>query len=170
MILNTLIKQSEYKPIVSINENRRHVYFDKVDDGEVVCTCKVFDLTGTSKDILLTKIKETILNYYNDQIDNKIISGFTWTDPDSKEHSVWLSSENQFNYKAAYDAYVTNGMPTDGFTVKFGDSYNTDYYTFTDIATLKDFYIKSLEYVQNILSEGWKTKNALDWSVYENLL
>jgi hypothetical protein len=171
MIVKTLVKITDYTPMIKISKDKWRVYFDKKDnDDGVTCLCQVFDLIGSSKELLIEKIKESITDFYNKQTDKAILSGFVWIDSAKKEHNVWLSSENQFNYKAAYDAYVANGMPTNGFIVKFGDNYNNDYYTFTDITTLADFYLKGLKYVQDTLSVGWTTKNAIDWSVYENLL
>ena len=41
-------------------------------------------------------IKSVITGWYNDQTDREILSGFVYEDM-----PVWLSSENQFNYKAA---------------------------------------------------------------------
>ena len=46
-------------------------------------------------------IKRIVLDWYNEQTDQAIISGFTY-----KGQAVWLSTENQFNYKAVYDLAV----------------------------------------------------------------
>ena len=43
-------------------------------------------------------IKSVITDWCNEQIDREILSGFLY-----EGMPVWLSSENQFNYKAAYD-------------------------------------------------------------------
>ena len=40
-------------------------------------------------------IRSVILGWYNEQIDREILSGFVY-----EGMPVWLSSENQFNYKA----------------------------------------------------------------------
>ena len=42
-------------------------------------------------------VKDKVNKFINEKTDWKIKSGFTW-----KDYKVWLSSENQFNYKAAY--------------------------------------------------------------------
>jgi hypothetical protein len=49
----------------------------------------------------LEQLQEVIKAWFNKEIDNKIIGGFEW-----KEMPIWLSSENQFNYKTAYDLAV----------------------------------------------------------------
>ena len=52
-------------------------------------------------------IKSFITDWYNEQIDREIVSGFLY-----EGMPVWLSSENQFNYKAAYDLAVQTGGAT----------------------------------------------------------
>lgn len=113
----------------------------------------------------LQDIKLFILSWYNKDIDSKILSGFVWNDM-----SIWLSSENQFNYKAAYDlAIQTNGasLPV---TFKFGTTENPIYHTFNTIEELSDFYTKAIAYVNQTLADGWSKKDNIDWSVYENAL
>lgn len=113
----------------------------------------------------IDEIKEKILSWANSEIDKKIISNFVW-----KDMSVWLSTENQFNYKAAYDIAVqTNGanLPV---VFKFGDTYNPTYYMFNTIEDLTDFYMKAMEFVNKTLAEGWYYKDNIDWSNYEEEL
>ena len=111
------------------------------------------------------QVKAFILNYVNGRITKSIESGFTW-----KDMSVWLSSENQFNYKAAYDlAFQTNGasLPT---VFKFGDTENPVYYKFDTLDDLHDFYIKAMTYINEQLAIGWVKKDSIDWSAYEEAL
>ena len=60
-------------------------------------------------------IRTVILGWYNEEIDREILSGFVY-----EGMPVWLSSENQFNYKAAHDLAVQNGGATLPVTFKFG--------------------------------------------------
>ena len=111
----------------------------------------------------LSTIKKTVLDWYNSEIDKDILSGMTW-----KGYSVWLSTENQFNYKAAFDiAIQTNGenLP---IVFKLGTTDNPVYYEFKEIDELKDFYFKSHAFIQDTLMKGWKKKDAIDWGVYKN--
>lgn len=113
----------------------------------------------------LQEIKDVVLGCYNNIIDEKIISGFVW-----KDMMVWLSNENQFNYKAAFDLAVqTNGnnLP---IVFKFGTTENPVYFKFEDLNTLTEFYSSAMQYINKQLSDGWAAKDALDWSVYEKLL
>ena len=100
--------------------------------------------------------------WYNSRTDERILSGFEYDG-----QPVWLSSENQFNYKAAYDLAVqTNGknLPV---TFKFGTDNVPYYKTFDTVADLQDFYVKAMKHIQNALSEGWMKKGALDLALYE---
>lgn len=113
----------------------------------------------------LNEVKAFILRVINENTDKKILSGFKW-----KDMQVWLSSENQFNYKAAYDlAFQTNGasLPT---VFKFGMTENPIYYKFDDLEELTDFYTKALAYINEQLAMGWYKKDSIDWSAYEEAL
>lgn len=107
------------------------------------------------------QIKNTILGWFNSEIDMKILSGFRW-----KNNLVWLSTENQFNYKADYDlAIQENGanLPT---IFKFGSMEEPVYYKFETLEDLKDFYSKSVAYVKQTLQEGWVAKDSFDFAPY----
>lgn len=112
----------------------------------------------------ISEIKDTILAWYNAEIDTQIISGFVW-----KDMPVWLSMENQFNYKAAYDIAVqSNGKVLPTF--KFGSTENPVYYEFKDMEDLQDFYLEAMTYVNQTLAKGWLEKDAIDWTQYTDLL
>lgn len=113
----------------------------------------------------IDEVKLLILNWYNTQIDEKIISGFTW-----KEYPIWLSTENQFNYKAAYDLAVQTGGSSLPITFKFGTTENPQYYEFSTVEDITDFYTSAMTYINNTLEQGWKDKDSLDFSEYEKLL
>lgn len=113
----------------------------------------------------ILEVKDVVLRGYNTMIDNAILSGFKW-----KDMSVWLTTENQFNYKAAYDlAFQTNGasLPT---VFKFGTTEEPVYYKFDNLEELTDFYTKALTYINEQLAIGWYKKDSIDWSVYEEAL
>lgn len=112
----------------------------------------------------LQEIKDVILNWYNNNISNKILSGFIWRDI-----PVWLSTENQSNYTASY----TIAMQSESQELpifKLGTSENPVYYKFESLEDLKDFYSKVNEYINKTLTKGWKIKDSIDWEMYKNLL
>jgi hypothetical protein len=113
----------------------------------------------------LREVKNIVLKGYNAIVDETILNGFKW-----KGMPVWLSSENQFNYKAAYDlAFQTNGasLPT---VFKFGTTEEPVYYKFDTLEELTDFYTKALTYINEQLAIGWYKKDSIDWSEYEKAL
>lgn len=112
----------------------------------------------------LQEIKDIVLGWCNADIDNRILSGFVW-----KGIPIWLSMENQFNYKTAYDIAAQSGgeiLPT----FKFGTTESPVYYKFESLEDLKDFYISAMSYVTDTLATGWQEKDKIDWTVYEDLL
>lgn len=113
----------------------------------------------------LMDIKDAILGSINSDVDEKILSGFTW-----KGMAVWLSSENQFNYKAAYDLTLQSGGQTLPVLFKFGTTDEPIYHSFETIEELSEFYIGAMKYISDTLAEGWKEKDSIDWSLYEEPL
>lgn len=107
-------------------------------------------------------IRTVILGWYNEEIDREILSGFVY-----EGMPVWLSSENQFNYKAAYDLAVQTGGQNLPVTFKLGADDEPYYRTFETVSDLQDFYVKAMKHIQDALSEGWKKKDALDLALYE---
>lgn len=110
----------------------------------------------------INEIKNTIWGWYDKETDYKILRGFTW-----KDMPVWLSSENQFNYKAAYDLAVQTNGATLPVTFKFGTPDNPVYYTFETLEDFTDFYTSAINYINQTLAEGWQKKDSIDWSKYE---
>lgn len=108
-----------------------------------------------------SEIKDLITKWFNQSIDNKILSGFTWNN-----YPVWLSTENQFNYKAAYDLAIQNDGATLPVTFKFGSDDEPVYHEFTTLDDIKDFYIKSVMFVQGVLKQGWTEKDNFDFTPY----
>lgn len=109
----------------------------------------------------MKEVKEIVLSWMNSEIDKKLIGGFVW-----KDMPVWLSSENQFNYKAAYDLAVQTGGANLPVTFKFGSTEEPVYHEFTSVDELTEFYTGAMGYINEVLNEGWKAKDAVDWSPY----
>lgn len=108
------------------------------------------------------EVQSLVSGWYNAETDKRILSGFEYDG-----QPVWLSSENQFNYKAAYDLAVQTGGQNLPVTFKFGLENAPSYRTFETLEELQDFYMKVMKYIQNVLSEGWKKKDALDFALYD---
>ena len=106
------------------------------------------------------EIKQTVLGWFNERTDIVILSGFEWNGM-----PVWLSSENQFNYKAAYDLAVQTDGATLPVTFKFGNE-EPCYHTFDTVEELTDFYTKAMLHIQHTLADGWKKKDAFNVEQY----
>ena len=109
----------------------------------------------------LNEIKDIIYNWYNNKTDKAILNGFTW-----KNMLVWLSTENQFNYKAAYDLAVQTAGLSLPVKFKFGTPEKPEYYTFTSLADFSDFYIQAMSYINATLDKGWQEKDTINWDKY----
>ena len=107
------------------------------------------------------EIRSTVISWYNKETDTAILSGFVY-----EGVPVWLSSENQFNYKAAYDLAVQTAGATLPITFKLGTDTEPVYREFTTLEELTDFYTKAMQHIQNTLADGWKKKDVFDLSQY----
>lgn len=153
-------KNTNYIECISPKRNRWRIRwnFSKKDDSDDVYTfCEEdFDYKPS-----VEEIRNVIVGYYNQQIDNRILQGFEWNGS-----PVWLSSENQFNYKAAYDLAVqTNGanLPV---TFKFGTDEKPEYVEFSTVDKLASFYNAAVSFVNKTLMDGWKIKDTINYDSY----
>lgn len=107
------------------------------------------------------EVRQTVIDWFNKQTDTAILSGFEWNGM-----SVWLSSENQFNYKAAYDLAVQHAGATLPVTFKFGTDDVPCYHTFNSLDELTDFYTKAMQHILSVLADGWSKKDTFSLDSY----
>ena len=146
-IKGSYIVRYDYNYIESTEENPQ---------GQWTYEESIFDNKPTFEDL-----KEMITSYYNKKCDQEIIQGFYF-----EEYEVWLTTENQFNYKVAWDlAFQTNGanLPS---TFKFGTNEKPIYRVFETVSDLQDFYVKSITYIENVLKKYWLIKDGIEWDKY----
>ena len=105
------------------------------------------------------EIKETVINWYNNQTDRAILSGFSY-----EGNTVWLSTENQFNYKAAYDLARQSNGATLPVKFKFGSDEKPVYRVFENIEDLTDFYTKPCATFWKRWMPAGRRKTRLIWS------
>lgn len=110
----------------------------------------------------LAEIKSVINNFYNEQTDANILSGLQYDG-----QMVWLSAENQANYKAAYDLAVQTQGESLPYKVKLGSEDAPVYKVFNSLQDFKAFYLAIQKHIQETISEGWKKKDSIDWSQYQ---
>ena len=126
------------------------------DDGSAEWLEEDFDHKPT-----ITEIRNIIIQYHNEQVDAKILSGYRWNDM-----PVWLSTENQFNYKASFDVAVQSNGANLPVRFKFGTEDAPLYHDFTTIEELTDFYYGAMVFINTTLQEGWTAKDNIDFSVF----
>lgn len=170
-MIRTQGKTSDYKSIEAVGKSGKvwHIRWDcqpmmltdedgnTTESGFAVWAEDIFYGIPTEE-----TVRRIIYKYYNDITDNKILSGFIW-----KDMNVWLSTENQFNYKTTYDLAVQSDGASLPCTFKFGTDDEPIYHTFSTLDELKDFYLAAVAYVQQCYQDGWATKDAVDYSVYD---
>ena len=110
----------------------------------------------------MEEIQNIIYSWYNQETSNLILSGFQW-----KGYQVWLSQENQLNYKTVYDLAVQSAGISLPVRFKFGTNKNPKYYTFSSLSELTDFYTSMVKYIQQVLDECWSKKDNINWTKYE---
>lgn len=108
----------------------------------------------------LKEIEEIIKAHINDLTDAKILSGFSW-----RGMPVWLSQENQFNYKVAHDLAIQTGGASLPVKFKFGTDDEPQYHIFETVEDISDFFMKSVKFVDDVLNAGWDEKK---W-VHDNI-
>ena len=148
------------KPIECVHpvKNKWRIRWDvqEHENGTVTYMETEFDHKPTEGEI-----KQTVVSWINEQTDQAILSGVEW-----KGMPVWLSSENQFNYKAAHDLAVQMNGATLPVKFKFGTDDVPCYHTFQTVEELTDFYVQSIKYIQEKLDIGWAQKDAFSLEPY----
>ena len=111
-----------------------------------------------------TELKEDITQLIDGITDSKILQGFRWN-----EVSVYLSTENQMNFKAAFDLNMQTGGLMLPVKFKLGEDTegNAVYHTFENMDDFTNFYTSAVSYINQCLNEGWAEKDSLDMSSYE---
>ncbi len=96
----------------------------------------------------IDQIKDAIKGDINHRTDERILSGFMW-----RNIPVWLSEENQMNFKAAYDLAYQSGGATLPVTFKLGEDGQGEpiYYEFTNMDDFTDFYTKAVAYILSLI-------------------
>ena len=122
----------------------------------------------------LEDIKIFITNYYNDEVERNILNGYQWTVLHGADAgtiaNVWLSKENQMNYKAKHDAAKEYPQLV-SWPMKYKIGERPDktpiYEEFANIEELAQFYLGGIAYIEQCYNAGWVKKDSIDWTPYE---
>ena len=131
-----------------------YLYFGQGKDGQGDYACrKVYNHRPTGEEL-----RSDITELVNKSVDEKILTGYVWNGK-----AVWLSSENQFNYKSVYDLALRDSSVLP-LKFKMGEDAdgNVVYHTFETIEELRDFYVGAIKYINDCINEGWTEKDGID--------
>ena len=139
------------------------VYGHGEEDGQGFDYRHRFDHRPTASEVL-----KVITDHVDSLTDQKILTGFRW-----HGKNVYLSSENQFNFKAAYDVAVQTEGAQLPIKFKLGEDAEglPMYHTFNSMNAFTDFYTGAISFIQQTLAAGWEEKDAArDWvnQLYNN--
>lgn len=142
---------------VNVIRNKWRIRFDVTsnEDGSISYLEEEFNYRPS-----LEEIKSLIIDYFNSKVAEEIKTGFVWN-----EKSIWLSQENQMNYKSAFDLAVQTAGENLPVRFKFVDQ-SSEYHIFKDVDELKDFYLKMNKHINSALEKGWIAKDSIDWKMY----
>jgi len=103
----------------------------------------------------MAEIKADIEALIDSITHDEILTGFEW-----EGKPVWLSTENQINFRSGVTVPVR---------FKLGDDEdgNHVYHEFTSQNKLNAFCKAVANYVAEKLNDGWNQKDSVDYSVYE---
>jgi len=148
--------ESRQDKLIKISaDNVLLIYGYGTDDGQGYNWRKYYGHKPTEEEL-----KADIEALVNGITDGNILNGFTWSGK-----PVYLSTENQMNFKAAYDLAVQTEGATLPLKMKLGEDAdgNAVYHTFTALSAFTDFYTKAVAYIQSALQEGWTEKDGVDY-------
>ena len=111
----------------------------------------------------VAEIKNDVETLINGETEKKILSGFEW-----RGIQVWLSLENQINFKAAYDLAVQTDGDTLPKKLKLGedDEGRPMYHLFESVSEFTEFYKSAVEYIEKTIQEGWEQKDGVNYGEY----
>lgn len=157
-------KQSNFAPITEDASRIIINYgYQAVEGTDNATWREIVRYKKQTSQLSLADVKKAILTDIDERTKAAIIGGLTWNGK-----PVWLSTENQMDWKAAYD----RALQTDGahLPLKFKLGEDGDgqpvYHTFTSLNAFGDFTDAWQQHIQQCLTDGWAEKDAIDWSLY----
>lgn len=132
-------------------------YRSEVVDEEVIHTCmqEMYPAKPT-----LAQIKATIYTWFNEVAKDAIMGTFLW-----RGVQLWLSTENQSNYAAAY-SMLQAGVQLLPITLRGGSDEEPVYLTIETKAEFDEFWQSARRHIDTIRQSTWDAKAAFDFSDY----
>lgn len=168
-------KKSDFTPVRE-ERSRIVISYGLKKVGDLYEWYEIYIYKTQQSNIGLKEVKAAIIGDINARTDEAILCGMDWTiqhgSDEGKAIKVWLSKENQENYKAKHDAAIQYPeLVTFPMKYKVGEDEegNAVYENFQDINELAQFYLAGLSYIEQCYNAGWAEKDAIDWTPYEAL-
>ena len=157
-------KKTSFAPIREDGSRITICYGLKKLNGDLYEWYEVYLPKKQMSQLTFADVKDAIIQDINRRTDEKILSGLVWQD-----NPVWLSQENQFNFKAAYDLAVQTKGATLPVTFKLGehDGGTPVYHTFSTMEDADNFYTAAVNHIHQSVADGWLEKDGIDWEPYE---
>ena len=163
-------KKTSFAPIREDGSRITICYGLKKLSGKLYEWFEVYLPKKQNAQLTLQMVKDAIIADINSRTDEKIVSGMVWTPQAGGDPiPVWLSTENQFNFKSAYDLAVQKNGATLPVTFKMGekDDGTPVYHTFETMENADDFYLHAVAHINQSLAAGWQEKDGIDWEPYK---
>lgn len=156
--------KSEFTPIRS-DRSRLIVSYEMtpLEDGVHATWFEIYFYKKPHPVVTFDDIKEAILKDVDDGVKRMIIEDMRWEDK-----QVWLSLENQQNYKTALDVAKETGGANLPIKFKLGKEDEPTYVTFTTIEALREFWLACATHIRECLAYGWDVKDNIDWDTYKH--
>ena len=162
--------QADFAPIRDEGTRITICYGLTKASGELYEWYEIYPQKKQNAHLTFQMVKDAIISDINARTDEKIVGGLVWTPQAGGDPiPVWLSTENQFNFKSAYDLAVQKQGATLPVTFKMGEDEEGEpvYHTFETMEDADDFYLHAVAYINACLAAGWSEKDSIDWTPYE---
>jgi len=163
-------KKTDFAPVKEDASRVIICYGYQEVDEENATWIEIYIYKKQVSQVTLEDVKKAIIADIDSQTDEKILTGFIWTDNDGVERHVWLSKENQSNYSEAQrlaDKKGSKNYTPKTFKISESEDKKAYYRTFETLADLNEFYYAVYDYIEQCLGEGWQQKDAIDFGPYE---
>ena len=176
-------KKTDFAPIREDASRVIVSYGYQEADEENATWFEVYFYKKQASQVSLADVKSAIIADIDARTDEKILNGYEWTilhgDPQKAKKQrligetvkVWLSRENQSNYKAKYDLHYQKPealtFPT-VYKIAENDQKEAIFEEFQSFEELEQFYLGGIAYIEATVQAGWAEKKSIDWAPYES--